>query len=275
MKSVQYSLLTSVEINHEYFPNGVFRDLKVVPDQKTQIFMWNAGLLFQPVESGFEVYHTDSFTADYVKELTDFLGDYYLRFNLFTSDQNFIYFTETALDQLTLHCFSNKNLAGADGSDMLATLQANIGMNGSLGYVDLHLDEFRSGSSLDAKDYQINFTARDAQWNYYLWNTETEASDSLIIEDAQGNAFEGPVKEQMPDGSTAIRYSSGTQCYPLRQKPEAYCKLKKVSQQGSSQVEEDVLVEQLPAASPASITSIANIPPDDREVACSSIYVYL
>lgn len=279
MKKVSYQPLCQVDLLHSYYVNGVFRDAKVVPDQKSQIFMWNAGLLFKTTEKGFAIYHNEGFDESYIKELTGFFGNFYLRFNLHSTAKDFIYITDTSLEQLSLYHFSNKNVSEKEPSQMLPTLQADILMSGTLGFIDIHLDEFLSDGQLVSKDYTISFSARTTQWNYYLANTTEDHSRGFVIQDSEGNTFSGPERLQISDGSVAYKYSSGSHYYPLREQPLHFCSLKKLSdlqhQDEGQKLNSDVLIEKLPAASPSSITSIENIDSGDQEIACSSIYVYL
>lgn len=279
MKKVSYQPLCQVDLLHSYYTNGVFRDAKVVPDQKSQIFMWNAGLLFKSTEKGFALYHNEAFDVAYIKELTGFFGNFYLRFNLHSTAKDFIYITDTSLEQLSLYHFSNKNVSEKDPNQMLPTLQADILMSGTLGFIDIHLDEFLAEGQLASKDYTISFSARTTQWNYYLANTTEDHSREFLIQDSEGNTFSGPEKMQVSDGSVAFKYSSGSHYYPLREQPSHFCSLKKLAdgqmEDNSQKTNSDVVIEKLPAASPSSITSIENIDSGDQEIACSSIYVYL
>lgn len=277
MSTISYKPLCQVDLLHSYYANGVFRDAKVVPDQKSQVFMWNAGLLFKTTEKGFALYHNDSFDEYYIDELTGFFGNFYLRFNLHSTAKDFIYITETSLEQLSLYHFSNKNISEQDPKQLLPTLQADILMSGTLGFIDIHLEEFLVKGKLTAKDYNISFSARTTQWNYYLANATEDHSKELIIEDSEGNIFSGPERLEISDGSVAFKYSSGNHYYPLRERPSHFCSLRKSSElEDRNELQnDDVLIEKLPAASPSSITSIENIDQGDQEIACSSIYVYL
>ncbi|WP_305982788.1 hypothetical protein [Roseivirga thermotolerans] len=278
MKKITYRPLCQIDLLHSYYVNGIFRDAKVVPDQKAQVFMWNAGLLFKSTEKGFALYHNESFDVEYIKELTSFFGNFYLRFNLHSTAKDFIYITDTSLEQLSLYHFSNKNVSENDTGLLLPTLQADILMSGTLGFIDIHLDEFLVNNKLASKDYTIAFSARTTQWNYYLANTTEDHSQVYVIQDSEGNLFSGPEKLEISDGSVAYKYSSGSRYYPLREQPAHYCSLKKI---GESQAESNdaltnnIVIEKLPVASPSSITSIENIDAGNQEIACSSIYVYL
>lgn len=278
MKKESYTALCQVDLLHSYYSDGVFNQAKVTPDEKSQVFMWNAGLLFKATNKGFVIYRNQSFDAAYIKELTGFFGSFYLRFNLYSTANDFVYITETPLEQLSLYHFSNKNISGQDPNLMLATLQADILMSGTLGYIDIHLDEFLNNDTVDAKDYTIEFTARTTQWNYYLANIGDENTSELLIEDSDGNTFSGPEKITISDGTVAYKYSSGQQYYPLKERPSHFCSLKKKIEETAQvgiESSDDVLIEKLPVASPSSITSIENIESDEQEIACSSIYVYL
>jgi hypothetical protein len=271
MKKQSYKVLCHVDLLHGYYADGIFKQAKVTPDEKSQVFMWNAGLLFKTTTKGFAIYYGANFDAAYVQELTSFFGNFYIRLNLYSTANDFVYITETPLEQLSLYHFSNRNLSGQDAHLMLPTLQADILMSGTLGYIDIHLDEFL--------DFVIAFEARTTQWNYYLANVNDEGTDDLLIQDSEGNIFSGPEKITISNGTTAYKYSSGQQYYPLKETPSHFCTLKKkvdaLQEQPEIADSSDILIEKLPAASPSSITSIENIESDQQEIACSSIYVYL
>ncbi|MCE7991198.1 MAG: hypothetical protein HEP71_04425 [Roseivirga sp.] len=276
MRSTDYKLLAEVLVAHEYYENGIFRDLRVVPDAKTQTFLWNANLIFKPSDNGFSVFYPQSFDAGYVTDLVEFLGEYYLRFELHSSTHHFFNFTNTSLNDLVLHQFSNKPME-ADESLHL-TLEPNLHFTDALGYVDLHLDSFVESENIVARTYQINFSSRQTQLNYFIANTGEENAKLMKIEDAGGEPFEGPEKESMANGATVFRFSSGERLYPLKEQGENYCVLKKTNPENNNNEDpddEEVLIEKLPSASPSSITNIKQLSASHEDVACSSIYIYL
>lgn len=275
MRSTDYKLLTEVRVAHEYYENGVFRDLRVVPDAKTQTFLWNANLVFKPSDKGFSVFYPQSFDAGYVTDLVEFLGEYYLRFELHSSTHHFFNFTNTSLNDLVLHQFTNKPL-GADEALHL-TLEPNLHFADALGYIDLHLDSFVESEEIVSRKYKINFSSRQTQLNYFIANTAEENARLMKIEDAGGEAFDGPEKESMANGTTVFKFSSGERLYPLKEQGDNHCILKKINPENlnGSEEDEEVLIEKLPCASPSSITNIKQLSASHEDVACSSIYIYL
>ncbi|WP_456459297.1 hypothetical protein [Reichenbachiella sp.] len=271
MKASKYILLADVKILHTYYSNGIFRDLKVIPEQRSEAFIWNRGLIFRTTETGFSIYHQDDFDADYLRELIAFFGQFYLRFQLYSTNEQFTFFTNTPLDELVTFSFSNKKSLEQKATNLLVPdHQINLFEAESIGHVDLYLDEFLSEEKITPKTYTIRFEARNTQWNYYVVSPDERSS--YEINDPEGSLLDGPQSAQMPNGQKAFRFSSGDQLYPIQERYEKTFSLKKKDHRED---DEEVLIEKLPTASPSSITNIEKLNQAESKVAQSTMYIYL
>ncbi len=277
MSNSRYILLTEVAVLHSYFDNGIFADLKVLPDQRTQTFMWNAGLLFRATAKGFSVSCPESFDAAYIRELTGFFGPYHLRFQLFATSEDYVNYTETPLDTLVAYQFDNRKLQ-PDSIDMIPLGKLGLAARTALGHVDLYLDQFISGEEIMPREYSISFTARSTRWHYYLMNISAREVSEMVIQDEDGYYFEGPTETRINE-KMAYLFTSGTHLYPLKERSQFTISLKMkqtqmVGDQSQSDVEEFVQ-EKLPLANARLLNEIEKLDTDEHAVACSAIYVYL
>ncbi len=276
MKSQKYLLLAEVTLLHNYFQDGFFRDIRIVPDQVTQTFMWNAGLLFRLTDTGFCLFYSETFNAEYLKEITNFFNNQLLRFQLFGESSDFMNYTDAPLGRLVVFKYNNRNTKlSHDTHLMLPKLEQRMYAQSPMGEINFYLSEFLEGEKIQPKDYIIMFSARSTRWKYYVMNVGEAEADDLVIEDASGNLFEGPIKKKMPDGKSAYEFSSGNMVFPFQERPESFCSLKKKSENVSTESadSDEVLMQNLPIPSPQAITSIET--DEAQQVPCSSIYIYL
>lgn len=276
MSKSKYISLVEVAVLHSFFDNGVFADLKISPDQRTQTFMWNAGLLFRVTTKGFSVSRPERFDAAYVSELTGFFGPYHLRFQLFATSEDYVNYTETPLDTLVTYQFDNRKLE-PDTNEMIPTGRSGLAARTAIGYVDIYLDELVAGAEMLSKEYSVSFSARSTRWNYYLMNVSSQEVADMVVEDEDGYAFEGPT-ETLVDKKTAYLFTSGTQLYPLQERSEYTISLKMKQGQvvGDNQPDvEEFIQEKLPLANARLLNEIEKRDSDEHAVACSAIYVYL
>ncbi|MEP1032643.1 hypothetical protein [Ekhidna sp.] len=216
MKSQQYRLLAEVTLLHNYFEDGFFRDIRIVPDKVTQTFMWNAGLLFRLTDTGFCVFYTSPFDVDYLKEITGFFNNQLLRFQLFGESADFMNYTDAPLGRLVVYKYNNRDTKESEQTHLLLPkLEQRLYSQSPLGEVALYLSEFLDSDNIVTKDYMIMFSARSARWKYYVMNVEEAEADRLMIQDPAGNPFQGPVRKEMPGGKSTFEFSSGQVVFPF------------------------------------------------------------
>lgn len=279
MKSQKYTLLAEVTLLHDYFEDGFFRDIRIVPDKVTQTFMWNAGLLFRLTDTGFSIFYSDPFDISYLKEITSFFNNQLLRFQLFGESSDFMNYTDSPLGRLVVYKYNNRDTKESSSTYlMLPKLEQRLYSQSPLGEVDFYLSEFLHQEEISSKDYIIMFSARNTRWKYYVMNVAESEADRLVVEDPTGNRFEGPLKREMPGGKSAFEFSSGSMMFPFREKPESFCSLKKKSlvvsnDEEGGESQNETLLENLPVPSPKAITTIEK--DENEQVACSSVYIYL
>lgn len=278
MSSQKYILLAEVTLLHNYFEDGIFRDIRVIPDKVTQTFMWNCGLLFRLTDVGFSIFYTKPFDLDYLKDITNFFNDQLLRFELFGESQDFLNYTDAPLGQLVVYKYNNRKIKESEVAHfMLPKIEQRIMSKGPLGQIDLYLSEFLSSEEIVSKEYVIMFSARSTRWKYYVMNVVETIADRLVISAPTGEEFVGPVKKELQNGQPAFEFSSGKKVFPFEEKPTSYCSLRKKSLVAHGEVggeeENEIVMENLPVPSPHAITTIEN--DDDSQVACSSVYIYL
>lgn len=278
MKSQRYILLAEVTLLHNYFEDGYFRDIRIVPDKVTQTFMWNAGLLFRHTDTGFSIFYSDPFNVEYLKEITSFFNNQLLRFQLFGESSDFMNYTESPLGRLVVYKYNNRDTQESDETHlMLPKLEQRLYSQSPMGEIDFYLSEFLNQDTIFSKDYIIMFSARSTRWKYYVMNIAEAEADRLIIEDSVGNQFVGPIKREMPGSKSAFEFSSGEVVFPFQEQPKTFCSLKKRSlvstQESQDAAADEILMQTLPVPSPQAITTIET--DEDEQVPCSSVYIYL
>ncbi|MEQ9405954.1 MAG: hypothetical protein RIM99_20350 [Cyclobacteriaceae bacterium] len=278
-KSQKYIPLVDVLLLHDYYEDGIFSDVRVVPDKKTQTFMWNSGLLLRLTDVGFSIFRADSFNAGYLEELTEFFKDHHLRFQLFGETGEFTNYTESPLGKLVVYHYSNRKMEDLGGNEVLSPkMEPRLFSNSPLANIDLYLDEFLATGEIQEKNYTIAYKARSTRWKYYLLNIQEPEAEQMVIVDDDGKEFKGPTQIKLPTGKPAFEFDSGEHLYPFSEQPRKYCSLKKKALSIAGESEEgdqEMLIEKLPVPAPRAITSIEENKDGDKQIACSSVYVYL
>lgn len=266
MSKIQYFQLANVSIFHSYYQSGIFRDVRIIPDSRTQTFMWNSGLLLRQFENGFSVLNAGSFSGSYVRELINFFNGFYLRFQVFSTKQEFIQITDTPVNKLVYFKFTSNKVKEME----LIPELIPAGPSSPIAIVDLHLDDFLSSeNTLQRQAYSIRFSARPLQWNYYVITRANEFNENLVVVDQKGTQFQGPDKVILSNGVTSHRFSSETDLFPIEEYPNSFFGLKTKMSGGD---DDEFLIDHLPAPTPITVTVSEN---PDAELACSNMYVYL
>lgn len=272
----RYSLLCELNIRHEYYDDGILKGMRIVPDQRTQAFMWNAGLLFNQTDQGFAILHSSTFDEEYIQELIEFFPAYRLEFHLTLTNDHFVNFTDMPLDQLVVFRFDNKRYEAEDNSyRLIPLLEGQLFQVSETALIYLYLDQFLVGGTLQAAKYDIVFKARKTQWNYYLMNIKSAVVDDLVISDEIGKSLLGPTETVLSNGLKAHKYSSGEDLIPMRERSAQTFSIKKRSNAsiGDEANESEVVLENLPSASAKQLDIIRN--DSGVPTACSSMYIYL
>lgn len=269
MKTVQYQLITEVAVSHNYYKNGVFRDLQVRPDACTEKVLNEYGFLFNSSEQRFSVYGNESMDESGIDYLANHVTPCF-GFELYSQNAWYTNFTQVPFNELSYQEYHNKGLAeGTTALTGVTVTDAN--MSGKIARVLIYLEELLKGDGFSPGNYAISFSARRCQWNFFIVSPSMPEEANYQVRGIQGEVFDGPRVVQELPGEVTLHFTSGTKQYALKEYPSAYCSLLKDNNStGAYQ-----LVQQLPAASPRAVTSSGTGDSVNDDFAISSIYIYL
>lgn len=268
MSGQNYQLLSRVELKHEYYPDGKFRNISIEPAEATARLMKRYGLLFKPDEAQFDLLYPELFDVSLVKRLSA-KQPARLSFFIYSRAEAYVQFTDIPYDQLSTIYFQNRQPRRGKEGKLILKGKPGEPESGAAGLLHLYLSTFVKGKALQTKRYELSFSSRKAQWNYYFVGLNTSHCQSWTIKDEAGTRFSGPEAAEIM-GQSSTHFSSGKQLYPMKEQPGDYCTIRD-SQSG----QQEKVIKTLPAATVKSITGTIPGPNGHQPTAVSSIYIYM
>ncbi|MEL7161683.1 MAG: hypothetical protein AAFN92_13065, partial [Bacteroidota bacterium] len=205
--SISYASLFTLQIQHDYFPNGICPALECVPTPKTATRLQALGVRTVKRASGIEAFYDEAKPLSDAEETAPFT--FFLRPN----DPLFHDYTELPPDATAFVPFP------------LGTELPNDAQLGDLGRYTVELTEQR--------EFLLAFTARATIWSYHLIDQQANGNEQYDLLDGQtgvvvASTGDNPVLKVLPDGSEAIVLTTDTPI-PLRQRPETSFTLRRHS----------------------------------------------
>lgn len=216
----QFEVLTNVIFKHSYFPDAKFNGLSVKAKDSCLHMMANQGLLFKTTESGFQVLFNTNFAGRERSREDVLKSQFSLMFHLQLMIPAFYNYTEIAPYDVAQSVFYFSNIS----PDPEVTLSP-----GTLHYEE-HVsnkdvypaDRFTRGSFSKPfgllnlwvnnemeKMYAVSFAAKATFWRYsFVSDFYRELSNPAVIDIKDRDTFEGPDELMLPDGRTALSFTS-------------------------------------------------------------------
>jgi hypothetical protein len=189
MRAMKFVTLFGLRLRHDYYPDGVCRDLRCEPTGDTRRLLERYRLRLRELPDGIAV--SVPLGADGKSALVALKRDEVFAFDLRARDADFALFTDLReLAGKADPIYTNAGLAAKDGGALkLAERKpARAADPTLLAGVELSYDKSMPEPGKDEAAFEIRFKARAARWAYYLV-TDRTGDFSIVDSSAAAPAF--------------------------------------------------------------------------------------
>ncbi|MBS7231613.1 hypothetical protein KHA90_11315 [Flavobacterium psychroterrae] len=210
-----------VAVYHSFYDNNKCNCLHFTPNAKTAKAFHKFGFKTNLVTNGFELFsNTKSSVSDFLDYILKTTHQDYFEFDINCSNPNFILFTALPINWLGEINYSSqdpKNQTNKDSIILNQTLETKP-ISKYFGNLKIYFDDIKK--STNSLLFEINFTARATQWQYYFINKNNIQLSDPSITEKENIQFNGPEKMTLQTGEQALLFTSGTTNILLSEKPK-------------------------------------------------------
>lgn len=207
-----------VEVFHSYFENGNCNCVQFKLDSRTAQLLNRFGFRIRKLSNGFELQNNSVSIVNLLAYITQATGISSFNFDLITTDENFINYTDFPIDcmgQLQYDTNSNKNTNDQEVTTLYPTFNAEP-YTTKLGTLTVHFKELiKRIAGKESLLFKINYVARSTQWQYYIVNRSSVYFNNPKIVGKSGIEFQGPAHTIIATGEAALLFSSSGKLIPL------------------------------------------------------------
>jgi hypothetical protein len=268
-----YIKVFEIEAYHTFFDNGKCNCLHFIPNHKTDKILEKFGFKLNPVSNGFDLYsNSKSSLSDLFDYISRTAQQNYFEFNILCSNPNFLLFTALPINWIGAITYSSqdpKNLNN-NGKILLNQELENKPAPSHFGHLKIYFEDILSANS---PLFEINFTARATQWQYYFINKNAVQLNNPSITEKENIQFDGPKNVTIQTGESALLFTSNKTYITLSEKPKyKFDLVSSLSPANQSNTRPKVIIKGLPCPDVSRIGLIENS--GQNEVA-SPMYIYL
>ena len=267
-----YTSLFRVTLAHSYFASGICDCLNYKASVDTQILMNTYGLIQKATTNGFEVYATTSQPIEtFLNYITKVSETTAFEFAGITSNETFYNFTALPVNQLgvlTYQSDNQENVVTAENIQLAETFVSDETSQEAISIIIQFKDIIRLLKTNKNVQYNIQLTARETQWNYYIINNSNQEYKQLVIQSKGKIQFSAPTEATLQNGQKAQLFSSKTIKIPLKNVVEYEFNLTNTKATIAGERTE-IIVKGLPIPNPQ------NLEINDDLTIASLIYVYI
>jgi hypothetical protein len=276
MTQSNFIKMFGVMVYHTFFDNSKCNCLHFIPDNQTERILKKFGFIINTATNGFDLFYnaTSSIDSilDYVAKTT---SQDYFEFNIKSSNPNFILFTALPINwlgQITYSSQDDKN-QNNNGSIQLGQTLETKDKTQFFGQLKIYFEDIKKyKTSSKPIHFEINFKARETQWQYYVINRNSIPLNNPCITEKGSIQFDGPEKVTLQTGEQALLFTSNDTYIPLSEKPKYKFDLinKNTSEESNQKnTNSKIIIKGLPVPDVSRIGIIEN-----NQVA-SPMYIYL
>lgn len=268
-----YRSLFSVAVEHGFFSDELWRDLRFVPASATQTLIDRAGMIIRKSANGFELYHDQSRSEALVLMLAESEGEFSFEFKVYVDDEAFKIYSEVYTGSNDSVPYFDSELGVPDGERIRLHREKEVSdkdmqpigseaLSGLLSRRDWLVRPafafrvlFRPAGNRGLEEileeesprYFLRFGARQTYWTYYLLGAFAGLPVSIVDLD-EGIGFEPLDRVSLSNKRTALAFRSKVEI-PLRQHSACRFQLREIGSNRSR-----ILVRRLPVAAVRQLT---------------------
>lgn len=265
--------LFEIHLYHQYYDGGMMKEIKLLPDEKTQAWIDRYRLLLRQQEGLLTLYYVaEQDEESFFETLSRQMGEEPFGFAMLSDNPYFAVVSDLPVDWKGQLKFSTQALTGDEEIPVMTMQLSNqeLWKSGTIGFIELYpVDLFEKKHDQTKRCYQIKIEARKTHWVYYVFNRSRLKLHNPMITNDQGIQFEEAEKVTMPDGEEALKFTSGEMQFPFQETPTIKLNFVSFPAQGS---QARALRKGLPAPRG---TRIAIEEQEGKQIVYSDIYVYI
>jgi hypothetical protein len=269
----------STAVYHTFYDNGKCNCLHFIPSHKTDKVLKKFGFKMNPISNGFDLFsNTTSSLSDLLDYISKTTQQNYFEFEIRCSNPNFILFTTLPIKWLGAINYSSQDPKNQNNNGTITlnqTLEEKL-MSPYFGYLKIYFEDLLQNPNSTAPPlFEINFTARATQWQYYFINKNAIPLNNPSITEKENIQFDGPEKVTIQTGESALLFTSNKTYIPLSEKPKYKFDLinKNVSNPPNQKnTNGKVIIKGLPVPDVSRIGIIEN---NEQNQVASPMYIYL
>ncbi|TCN59972.1 hypothetical protein D0809_08585 [Flavobacterium circumlabens] len=223
MSQGDYIKAFDVMVYHTFFDTGKCNSLHFIPDPVTETVFRKFGVRMNRISNGFELFlKSNSSLTDTLHYISKTTSLDYFEFNIESDNPFFALFTAMPINfagQLTYTSQDPKNQDSNGVVVLNETLQQEQS-NSFLGSLRISFEDLTKTADTSPSHFEIKFTARATQWQYYVINKNAVPLNHPVINEKGKMQFDGPQQVVVPTGEKALLFTSGETDLPLSEKPK-------------------------------------------------------
>jgi hypothetical protein len=261
---------------HTYFENNECNCLYFTPTKESEFIINKFGFKLKNNSNGFDLYYnpisTLSAILDYIEKTT--MTDYF-EFIIKTKDPDISLYTEMPVDGLGQVNFSsqNSNNQNSTGHFILNPIFETSTYNTGFGLLKIYFQDIQNAqNTCNSIQYDINFSSRATQWQYYIINRNAIPIENPSISEKGQIQFDGPQSITIQTGEQALLFTSKN-LLPVSEKPKYIFDL--INTTHSIELpttRSKIILKSLPVPDASRITIIAL---NNQNQVASPMYIYL
>ncbi|HEX7869932.1 MAG TPA: hypothetical protein VF455_07440, partial [Chryseobacterium sp.] len=163
-----------------------------------------------PVSNGFDLYsNTKSSLSDLLDYISKSTEQDFFEFDIKCTNPNFILFSSLPINWIGAINYSSqdpKNLNNNGRITLNQTLE-NKPVSTHFGHLKIYFEDIlKEQITTDSVLFEINFTARATQWQYYFINKNAVQLNNPSITEKENIQFDGPKTVTIPTGESALLF---------------------------------------------------------------------
>lgn len=275
MSQSVYIKAFDVMVFHTFFDTGKCNCLHFIPDTATEKIFRKFGLRMNLISNGFELFLKSSSpiteALDYISKTTSL--DYF-EFNIQSDNPFFTLFTAMPINFPGQITYTSQDPENQDnnGTVVLHETLEQEKSNSFLGLLRIYFEALKTTS---APHFELNFTARATQWQYYVINKNAVPLNHPVINEKGKMQFDDPEQVVLQTGEKALLFTSGETNILLSEKPKYKFDLISTNESNASATKNSngkVLIKGLPVPDVSRIGIIENA---GNIQVTSPMYIYL
>ncbi|RUT67866.1 hypothetical protein D0817_24020 [Flavobacterium cupreum] len=278
MSQSVYIKAFDVMVFHTFFDTGKCNSLHFIPDIATEKIFRKFGLRMNQLSNGFELFlksgSSISDTLAYISKTTSL--DYFV-FNIQSDNPFFMLFTAMPINFPGQFTYTSQDPENQDnnGTVVLHETLEQEKSNLFFGQLKISFEDLKKTADTSPLHFQMKFTARATQWQYYVINKNSVPLQNPVINEKGKMQFDDPQQVVLQTGEKALLFTSGATPIVLSEKPKY--KFDLISTNGSNEsgpknTKDKVLLKGLPVPDVSRIGIIENA---GTIQVTSPMYIYL